>query len=263
MTEKTIDVYEEILLAAIDRPEKSIRMGIDPAYIKELSDSIREQGLLQPIVVHRKGERFGIIAGDCRYLAVTLLGWTKVPCVIKVVTEEQVHLQRAIENLQRFDMTPIEEAHTYYDLKENFKMSLEAIAQKTGKTVTLVKRRIDLLKMPQCLIDAVHSRKIGYSIAEILDRIKDKTALNYYLTFALENGITAEVARQWVKDWEDAQRRSQSDVVTIDSLPPAMSMKPTFYACDTCASAVEIQNVKTLRCCPDCFTIIRTNLSPS
>ena len=255
------DVMVELPLNLIDRPEKSIRMSIDLDYIRELSESIQSEGLLQPILVHKKGDRYGIIAGDCRFLAVSRLSLPTITAIIKDVSEEQVHIQRATENILRLDMTPIEEAKTYRDLIDNFNISIEYISRKTGKTPGLIKRRIDLLKMPERLIEAIHAKKIGYSIAEILDVIKDPGALNYYLDFAIENGITAEVAKQWVKDWQDATRRAQNDSGSIESLPPAMSVKPTFYACDTCSTAVEISQVKSLRCCAGCFKVIRDNLS--
>ena len=254
------DEYANLPLTLIDRPEKSIRMAIDLEYIRELAESIKEEGLLQPILVHRKGNRFGIIAGDCRFLAVSRLAWGSIPAIIKDVTEEQIHIQRATENIMRFDMTPVEEARTYRDLIDNFKITIEYIATKTGKTPGLIKRRLDILKMPERLIDAIHIRKIGYSIAEILAMIKDPVALNYYLDFAIENGITAEVAKQWVKDWQDAKRRSETEVPSIESLPPAMQSKPTFYACDTCNSPVDIIKIQALRTCPDCFRLIRANL---
>lgn len=255
------DVMLQIPTNLIDRPEKSIRMSIDLDYIRELSESIQAEGLLQPILVHKKGERYGIIAGDCRFLAVSRLNLPTITAIVKNVSEEQIHIQRATENILRHDMTPIEEARTFRDLIDNFKISIEYIANKTGKTPGLIKRRIDLLRMPERLINAIHEKKIGYSIAEILDAIRDPGALNYYLDFAIENGITADVARQWVKDWQDSKRRAENDNGGIESLPPALSVKPTFYACDTCSTAVEISQVKSLRCCPGCFKIIRDNLS--
>lgn len=257
---KKVDEYASIPVTLVDRPAKSIRMSIDMEYIRELSESIKEEGLLQPILVYRKGERYGIIAGDCRFLAISRLAWSHIPAIIKDVSEEQIHIQRATENILRHDMTPVEEARTYRDLIDNFKITLEYIATKTGKTPGLIKRRLDILKMPERLIDAIHLGKIGYSIAEILTMIKDPTALNYYLDFAIENGITAEVAKQWVKDWQDAKRRAESDVPSIESLPPAMQSKPTFYACDTCNNPVDILKIQALRTCPDCFRLIRANL---
>jgi ParB family chromosome partitioning protein len=261
--QKDEDIIVKIPLNIIDRPEKSIRMSIDLEWIRELSESIQSEGLLQPILVHKKGERYGIIAGDCRFLAVSRLKQTHINAIVKNVTEEQIHIQRTTENILRHDMTPIEEANAFRDLIDKFHISIEYIAGKTGKSPGIIKRKMDLLRMPERLINAIHTKKIGYSIAEILDAIKDPAALNYYLDFAIENGITSAVARQWVKDWQDATRRAQTGGDGIESLPPAMSTKPTFYACDTCSSAVEISQVKALRTCPDCFNLIRANLSPA
>ena len=259
-SKKDADRFEEIILAQIDRPDQSIRFSIDPDYVKELANSIREQGLLQPIVVYKKGERYKIIAGDRRYLAVSSLGWPTVMCSIKNVDEQQVEFQRAVENLIRVDMSAIEEGATYKNLRDKYGLNIDQIATKTGKTAVVVKRRIDLLTFPESIQKAIHKGEISTSVGEELQRIKDGNVMEYYLSFAVENGVTKDVARQWVKDWEDRKRQENNAVVPIESLPPAYANKITYYSCDTCQQAVDITKVITLRICGDCAELIRVNM---
>lgn len=248
--------YKSILLALLDPPGEIVRLSIDPAYIRELADSIRVQGLLQPLVVRPMNGRYEIIAGHCRFLAISSLGLTHVSCHVKEASDEETALARCMENLQRFDMSPIEEARAYQALHERFSLSYESIGQKTGKTPTLVKRRIDLLKLPQEVITAIHERKISYSVGDTLCQIPDLNTCKYYLELAIENGITNDVAKLWVKEWKDAQRRSASDDVPMASLANPTISKPIYLSCDACHGAVDLAIIKRIMMCPDCFKIL-------
>jgi len=111
-----------------------------------------------------------------------------------------------LKNLSRSDLTPMEEAKNYQELIDVYSMTLEQVGNKFGKTAGTIKRRMDLLKMPPALQKAVHKGLISMSAAEELWPISNETDLDYYLLFAVENGCTKEVARQWCKQWKDSQR---------------------------------------------------------
>lgn len=253
MDPKPKDIYKSVLLALIDPPEDADRDSIDPTYIRELADSIKAQGLLQAPIIRPKGNRFEVIAGHRRYLAVSSLGWTHLTCKVKNATDEETGLARAMENIQRFDLTPIEEAKTYKKLVDKHGLTIQQISERSGKTAVVIKKRIMLLNLHPDVISAIHEKKIPVGVGEELNGIEEANTLKYYLDLAIENGVTRDVIRLWVKEYKDNVRRSQNAGVPFESIPNPMESKPVWLTCDCCAGPVEISEAKLIRACPDCL----------
>jgi len=252
MTKKAKELTAEIDLSLIDEPDGILRMEIDPEYISELAQSIREIGLLQPILLARSGPRFEIVAGHCRYLAHIKAGLPRIKATVRDMTRDEIAIARATENLNRKDLTPVEEALTYNDLIGKHGLTLEEVGKKMGKTPGLIKRRIDILRMAPQLQEALHKKRISIGVAEELWPISDITQLDYYLSFALDGGCTVSVARQWCKDWKDQVRRKSSDVGGSGNLVSPYEPRPTFMTCDLCIGPVELGKDVIVRMCPDC-----------
>ena len=246
----------DVKLTLIDEPDGIVRMDIDAGYIAELAESISEEGLLQDILLAVKGDRFEIVFGHMRYLAHKKLGLSKIRARIKTMTRDQVAIARATENINRKDLTPLEEAATYRDLIERYGLSLEKVAKRMGKSAGTVKRRMDILRMPPQLQEAVHQKRLSISVAEELWPISDLTQLDYYLTFALDGGCTRDIARQWCKEWKDSLRRKDSAVEGGGEPPPVYQPRPTFLPCDLCQGPVELGKDRVFRACPECAKLI-------
>lgn len=253
------DRIAEVDLALIDEPKGTVRMEIEPASISDLAQSISEIGLLQPILLRKDGERYEVVAGHRRFLAHKELGLKTIKAVVRVLTDQEAAVLRATENLSRVDLTPIEEAAIFKDLVESHGLSLEQIGKRVGKSPGLVKRRMDMLRMPPQLQKAVHLKQISIAVAESLWPISDTAQLDYYLSFALDGGCTTAVARQWCKDWKDSVRRKQSDVSKGGSLLAPSEPRPSYVACDLCSGAMEIGEETVFRACPTCTKIIKDN----
>ena len=252
--------YKVIPLHLIDPPQHMMRMSIEEDEIKELMSSIRSQGLLQPLVVKPRKDRYEISAGHRRLIALNKLGITEAMCHIKDVADKDVAINRASENVIRVNVSPIEEAKSYKELCDDFNMTCEEIADSLGKSPGTIKRRIDLLKMPEEAIHALHTKKVSVGVAESLCCITDRTAFSYYLGCAIDNGITVEVARQWASDWKQAEVHKANDVKPGDSIPSVFLDRPCYVACDTCGGASEIKEIKMIRCCPTCMKNIISTL---
>jgi ParB family chromosome partitioning protein len=125
------------------------RRRFDDDGLEELARSIKEAGILQPVLVTRDGDRFRILAGERRVRAARLAGLARVPVLVKEGLEDRDHLLLAlIENVQRRDLTPMEEADSYWHLKDKFGMTQEEIAERVGKDRTTVANAMRLLKLP-------------------------------------------------------------------------------------------------------------------
>lgn len=261
MAKKKKPKVADVRLDLIIEPKFMIRMDIDKDYIKELAQSISEVGLLQPILLAIEGDGFEIVAGHCRYLAHKDIGLSTIKAVIRDMSLEERGVARATENILRIDLTPIEEAATYKDLMDAYGLTIEKVAQKIGRTPVTIKRRMDLLRMPPVLQQAIHKKQISMTVGEELWPIADLTSLKYYLNFAIENGCTKEVARQWAKAWKDQKRRSGGSSDTGGGVATSpYEPRPTYYPCDICSEPVELNISKAIRTCPTCWAAIKKGM---
>jgi len=242
----------EVPLKQIKEPQQTDRINISDKAISELADSMREVGLLQNPLVRKINGSFEIIAGHRRCLAAAKLGWLMIECVICEMTDLQAAEARGVENLQREDLTIIEEAKIYERLATEHGRTNEQIGKRMGVSPAIVKRRRDLLKMQQCLQDAMHTEKISYGVAEALAPIADQTALEYYLGFACDHGVTVAIARQWCSDWRASMRRLDDARDPSEAIHSPAIAQPVYLACDLCQEAEEVQNFTHLKVCREC-----------
>jgi len=242
----------------IDPPAKADRLEIDMDEVRSLGENIRLVGLIYPIIVRAKGDRFEIIAGHCRYLAHQILKESKIRCVVRDVSDLEVSLIRASENLKHLGLSPIEEAYIYQNLEKKHGLSHDEIGKQFGKSPGIVKRRLDLLKMPEQLQKAVHRKYISYGVAEELWRITDEGSMDYYLSFAVEHGVTVAVARAWVKDWKDSLRRSEADVEGGGHSGSPLESRPVWVTCDLCSGPMQLGSESVFRACPECASTVRS-----
>ena len=119
--------------------------------LRELADSIREQGIIQPLVVRPVGERLELIAGERRWRAARLAGLSEVPVIERPATDREVLELALIENLQRENLNPLEEANGYAQLQSQFNLTQEQVAQKVGRSRLAVTNALRLLKLPPAL----------------------------------------------------------------------------------------------------------------
>jgi ParB family chromosome partitioning protein len=135
----------------VDRITPSLfqpRRAFDEGKIQELASSIRNQGIIQPLVVRPKGEQFELIAGERRWRAAMKAGLSRVPVVIREANDQEALQLALVENLQREDLNPIEEANGYRRLQEEFQWSQEEMADKVGKSRPAIANSIRLLALP-------------------------------------------------------------------------------------------------------------------
>ncbi len=141
----------EVMLVGIDRlhpGEGQPRKAFNEESLAELADSIREQGVLQPILVESGDDGYTIVAGERRYRAALMAGLVEVPVIVRSLTREERLEIGLIENVQREDLTPIEEAEAYRSLMNTFKVSQEEISKRVGKKRSTVANALRLLNLP-------------------------------------------------------------------------------------------------------------------
>ena len=150
------------------------RTVFDDDKIEELSRTIHTHGVIQPIVVRPYGDQYEIIAGERRYRAIKKLEWLEVPAIVRNLNDKETASIALIENLQREELTAIEEALAYQQLLELHSLTQEALAQRLGKGQSTVANKLRLLKLPQFVQTAILNRELTERHARALIAIKDE-----------------------------------------------------------------------------------------
>ncbi len=172
-SERTFDVDIDLI-----RPNKfQPRTTMDDDRLEDLARSIRANGVIQPIVVRRSGDGYEIIAGERRWRASQRAGLLKIPVVVREIPEDRVLAVALIENVQREDLNPIEEAHAYHQLAEEFHLTQEQIAESVGKDRSSIANYVRLLKLPHEVRESVASGSLSMGHARALAGMADEAAL--------------------------------------------------------------------------------------
>ncbi|MFO1477184.1 MAG: ParB/RepB/Spo0J family partition protein [Verrucomicrobiota bacterium] len=144
------------------------RKDFAPEALQELADSIREQGIVQPLIVRQRGDHVELIAGERRWRAARLAGLKEAPVIVREADDRDVLELALIENLQRENLNPIEEAQGYAQLTEQFKLTQEEVAARVGKSRTVVANSLRLLKLPSALQKNLRDGKLSVGHAKVL-----------------------------------------------------------------------------------------------
>lgn len=168
--DRVLHINPEMILANTDQP----RQDFDNDHLKELVSSIKEHGVLQPLIAIAKGDKYELIAGERRLRASKLAGLKTVPLIVRGVDKQEKLELALIENLQRQDLSPLETAIAYRKLIEEFKLTQEQVAKKVGKSRPSITNTLRLLNLPQEIKEALMNKKITEAHAKLILSLKDE-----------------------------------------------------------------------------------------
>jgi ParB family chromosome partitioning protein len=269
----------KIPLEYIDLPAIDLRATIDDEALDELADSLRDRGQLQSIGIRpvhpelyagktkidprenlegflRDGGRFEVVYGARRFRAATLLSWSHIRAEIaEKDSDADTAADKLIENVQRQDLTPIEEAYGLLELIGDGERDIRKLQRQTGKGRSWIMTRLDLVDMPDDLQGAVQAGVLSIAIAREFATIENQEIREQYTRHAVENGCTADLARVWASQ----ARSAVGGLLAVDELATREEMmkgKPQVvdqqYDCFICATTNSWRRVNTLVVCGDC-----------
>lgn len=214
MLESTNEELRSIDTALIDEPQNPMRTYIDPIGVAELSESIRTTGLISPITVLARGDRFEVVAGHRRLLACRLAGLGKISCVVRKLTDSELIGVMGTENLERSDTDPVDEAifcGKYVGEDEN---KIPELAKKLNRSVAWVRGRLDMLTYDEQLLTAVRDGKIKLGVASYLALITDERIRSMFVRDAAAHAWTTLQAEYQYNLWKGGS------LDNIDNPPP-------------------------------------------
>lgn len=213
-----IELETSLIVARPDQPRRSF----DEENLQELAASIKEHGVLQPLVVREKGDNYEIVAGERRWRAAILAGLKTVPVIIRDIDDLQASEIALIENLQREDLTAVEEAMAYKQIIEKFNYTQEELAQKIGKSRAYIANTLRILNLPPSIIEMIASRKITAGHARAIlgyDNKNDQIAAAQEIVSA---GLSVREAEKRVKKKRIVEKFSFSKTPEVLDLEERM-----------------------------------------
>lgn len=268
-----------IAMEYIRLPEIDLRVTIDEEALDELADSLRDRGQLQAIGVRpihptlyegkteidpqinfegfiRDGGTFEVVYGARRFRAAGLIGWTEIRCEIADdIDEVTTAANKLIENVQREQLTPIEEAYAMLNLIGDEPPEIRKLQRQTGKSRAWILSRLDLVKMPPDLQGAVQAGSIGLGVAKAFATITNDEIREQYIRHAIENGCTEDQATIWASQAKFAEQ----GIIAMDALDrrnDELQSEPQvvdqMYHCFICSQEHSWRRVNTLVVCSPC-----------
>jgi len=204
---------EEVEIFKIVSNPHQPRKDFDEEKLKELSESIKKNGIIQPIIVTKLGDQLELIAGERRLKAAKLAGLSKVPVIIREADEQQKLEIAIIENIQRHDLNPIEEADSYLKLSKEFGLSQEEVAQKVGKSRSAVANKLRLLQLPMEIQRALREEKITEGHAKAILAITEPEKQRALFELILKNNLTV---RQVEDKTKEISVRKHKRLISVD-----------------------------------------------
>ena len=190
------------------------REVFDERPLKELAVSIKEHGVIQPIIVRKVNDKYEIIAGERRYKASALAGLTKIPAIIRDLDDKETSKVALLENLQRKNLNPLEEARTYQKILEIDEMTQEELAKTMGKSQSAVSNKLRLLSLCDEVQQALLKEEISERHARALLSVEDIEEQKKLLKEIIENKMTVRQLEAKIKG-EDQQTNEQNENLSI------------------------------------------------
>ncbi len=204
---------EKVVSLPVERLETNPfqpRRIFEPEALKSLADSIAEHGLLQPLVVRPVEGGYQVIAGERRLRACQLCGLAEIPVVVREATDQQALLLAMLENLQREDLNPLEEAQAFYRLTADFKLNQEEIAAGVGKDRSTVANALRLLKLPESIQQDLASGLLSAGHARALLALPNEPQMRAACDQVVKNGLSVRATEALVKKMLSRPKKAKS-----------------------------------------------------
>jgi ParB family transcriptional regulator, chromosome partitioning protein len=218
----------EIPLDRIDRNPNQTRTNFDEAKLAELAQSIAATGVVQPVVVReRPGGRFELIMGERRWRASQVAGKQTIPAMVRQVSDEQAMEMTIVENLQRADLNPMEQARAYARLSSDFKLTQEQMAQRTGKDRASVANFLRLLKLPESVQKLVEGGELSFGHARALLAVDSPALLATVTATVLAKSMSVRQTEAFVQGLLNPEQKA-----TTKKLPEPPPQDPNVRAAE-------------------------------
>jgi ParB family chromosome partitioning protein len=204
---------EKIPIHLIDEPTHAMRSEVWDSELDDLAASIGQFGLMQPITLRKKGDRYEVVAGHRRLAAHRKIGLPTVDSIVKVVDEVTTDAMKIHENLYRASVNPVDEAVFLAGYQQRSNLSLSELAKLVNRSENWVQTRLDILTYPDYLIEFVYNGKLSMATASILNQIENEKIKESYCRTAAIQGLSATRAKYWLDQSRVGVQNAESIII--------------------------------------------------
>lgn len=248
---------KNLSIKLIDPPKQELRSFYTKERLEELVSSIRNLGVLQPILVERVKDRYRVIAGGRRVEAARIAGLDKVPCVVTDLPLHKRFVASIHENFMREDVNYLDLARYLHTIIETYQVTLAEVSKVIGWTPAWTRMILKLLDYPQYLQHAVAARHIDPTSAQELMRVKDETRRVSLLESAVRGGATQQMIRGWVHSELMATGERPKIPPVSGAVGTREEHPPLTFTCACCTQQYPTENMILIRSCSECYSLIQ------
>ncbi len=208
----------EIEIGKIDNDPNQPRKNFEPSALQDLADSIKVHGVIQPIIVVAKGDRYTIIAGERRFRASKLAGKKTIPAIVKTYTDKEIKEIALIENVQREDLNPIETARGMQALIDEYGFTQDKLAERLGKSRPVIANFLRLLNLQPEVVSMIESGKLSAGHARSLVVVNDPEVQVKLAKMAVTKKVTVRDMEKIVKDLQNPKSKAKKQYVQSNEL---------------------------------------------
>jgi ParB family transcriptional regulator, chromosome partitioning protein len=226
---KQADVVLDIDMTLIQTNKDQPRKFFDQEKIEELALSIKQHGVLQPIIVKEENNGYVIIAGERRYQACMHLNMKTIPALVRQYQNKKIPEISLIENIQRENLNPIEEAKAYQHIISSYNYKQHELALKVGKSRTHIVNILGLLKLPEDVLQLVEQQKLSMGHARAISKLSDQKAMREVARLTVSRNYSVRDLEQYISQLKDPSPKAKKELITNtdETLSNILSCKVT------------------------------------
>ena len=248
-------------LIDLNLPEFQAHGDVSPDYVREIAESIKIHGILQPLIVRNTDKGLEIVAGCIRYQAALLAGLKAVPCINMSLDSRCAEIVKLHENTKRVPLNHIDEGYTFLYMLDTFEMTEKDISECSGKSIPYISQHISLVRLKNELTSAVKDGSLTFYQARELMRVDDKHERKRLLNLCQESGVIVSVLREWVnKHLRTLEISPPHESSNLENSYVPESSK-TFRICEACNNPIKTSEIMQAIFCPTCHHSILTAIS--
>jgi len=244
---------KEISLDLLSEPEEQIRTVILEEGLNDLAESIKLNGVIEPLIVVRKDNKYEVCAGHRRFLAARIAGLATVPCVVWDLSSREAACVKLHENCFRENVNPVDEGRYFLGLHEDENLSFGEIARLANRSEAYVYRRVNLVGGNERVVAALEAGLINFSQACEINKVEDERIVNELLRITIDSGATASTLRGMRYDFGRMDRGR--GVSEIDYNTDGINYKEAKHLinCPVCSGAYPVSEIYPISVCKTCY----------
>ncbi len=209
ITETPKDAIQKISISDLRSNPYQPRQKFEENALRELSESIKEHGVFQPIIVKKSIKGYEIIAGERRVKASTMAGLKEIPAIIRDFTDDEMMEIALLENLQRENLTALEEATAYKKMLDHLKITQEALAKRLGKSRSHITNMLGILHLPSSVKNLITDKKISMGHARVLSKLEDENQIKSLADKIVSEGLSVRQLEEKTKETTKFVRKNK------------------------------------------------------